>query len=268
MNRHPSLFLFVTGLALVFCTSSCKVKRKVVDNRKASKETIEIVTALKNNELEYSTFELRGSTKTDIVGGTKYVFNLIYRNKLDSLLWMSARAMFGIEAARLIANKDSVWIISRLARIEEKNDWLGFSKMIGYPLDFHTLQALLTRKIFMPQAQSELLQNMNSVDADQGRMLVPDYNDGEQRELLSRIGFLPHFQLNDRGTNLVKTKLVPEEGNWLLEVMYGEEGIVEFFGLPSRIAVSALDENENYQLDVKVLHVKVNQELRYPFPWF
>jgi len=60
------------------------------------------------------------------------------------------RAMLGIEAARLVANRDSVWVISKIGKIKEKGTWKEMSKTIGYPLDFMALQNMMTRKIFYP----------------------------------------------------------------------------------------------------------------------
>ena len=58
--------------------------------------------------------------------------------------------MLGIEAARVIANRDSVWLVSKMAQMKEKGSWKEMSKLLGYPLDFMALQNIMTRKLFYP----------------------------------------------------------------------------------------------------------------------
>ncbi len=206
------------------------------------------------------------STKTDAFG-SNYLFNITYRNQKDSIIWISARAMLGIEAARIICNKDSVWIISRIARIEEKGSWDKMTEIVGYPLDFNTLQGIFSRKLFVPN-DDQYLSRYTVKKTDKGILLAPDFNDNDQIELIREYGFMPQFLLAPGQKRLYRTRLMPEDNTWQMDCLYGESAVEQFFGLPESLKILAIDENNRLAFDLKILKVILNTDLKFAFPWF
>lgn len=268
MNKIRSTLVFTLVILLGFSFSSCSVKRKLLKRSELKEASNNIVDQVRNAELQYNSIEIKLSTKTDAFGNN-YIFNVTYRNKRDSLIWISARAMLGIEAARLICNPDSVWIISRIARIEEKGSWDKMTELVGYPLDFNTLQGLLARKLFLPRGdEKNMLNNYEIKRTDSGVLMTPDYSNKQQRNRLKEMGFMPQFLLAKGQNRLSRTKLLPEDGNWQMDCYYGESAVEQFFGLPAKIKIEALDQEKKYNFDLKIWQVNLNTELKFAFPWF
>ncbi|PIY07849.1 MAG: hypothetical protein COZ18_15320 [Flexibacter sp. CG_4_10_14_3_um_filter_32_15] len=60
----------------------------------------------------------------------------------DSLIWLSARPAFGIEAARMLIRTDSAFLVNRLEKSYSAVDIRSLSKQVNFDGDFKTLQAL------------------------------------------------------------------------------------------------------------------------------
>ncbi len=60
----------------------------------------------------------------------------------DSLIWLSARPVFGIEAARMLIRTDSAFLVNRLEKSYSAVDIRSLSKQVNFDGDFKTLQAL------------------------------------------------------------------------------------------------------------------------------
>ncbi|MBT3242687.1 MAG: DUF4292 domain-containing protein [Bacteroidetes bacterium] len=267
-NRVKIVSILILSLSVSIGFNSCKIKKRITKGKKLEGINTELIKKIRESEIDYTSIEIKASTKTDALG-KKYSFNITYRNRRDSIIWISARVMLGIEAARIICTPDSVWMISRLARIEEKGDWSTMTDLVGYPLDFNTLQALFTRRIFIPgECGKNLLENYVINGKGKGVLLTPDYTIEEQRDCLVKSGFMPQFLLAEGQMRLERTRIMPEDGNWMMDFLYGENAVEQFYGLPERIAVSAMDQDQNLTIDLKIMQVNLNTELKFAFPWF
>ncbi len=68
--------------------------------------------------------------------------NIDMRLAKDSLIWLSARPAFGIEAARMLIRTDSAFLVNRLEKSYVALDIISLSKQVNFDGDFKTLQAL------------------------------------------------------------------------------------------------------------------------------
>lgn len=65
------------------------------------------------------------------------------RIQSDSLIWMNATALLGIEVARALITPDSIIVINRLKRTYYQKSFSDIAQWLGVPVDFHMLQNLL-----------------------------------------------------------------------------------------------------------------------------
>lgn len=65
------------------------------------------------------------------------------RMQSDSLIWMNATALLGIEVARALITPDSIWFINRLKRTYYQKSFQEIAEWIGVPVNFRMLQNLL-----------------------------------------------------------------------------------------------------------------------------
>jgi len=61
----------------------------------------------------------------------------------DSLIWVSARAMLGIEGARMLIRRDSAFLLNRLNKTVYAYDYPKLAKKLNVKASFEIMQALL-----------------------------------------------------------------------------------------------------------------------------
>ena len=147
------IFILLSIITLASCRSTKKIQTAIT-----KKDTVESVTtpkidttqlinnallALKNNRIDYKTFSAK--VDVDYRGGDDkhYDVNANLRMHKDSLIWISVNAVFGIEAMRLLINKDSVFLLDKLNKtyLTRSIDYL--QEVSGLPLTLSSLQDML-----------------------------------------------------------------------------------------------------------------------------
>ena len=166
------IFLLLAIITLASCRSTKKIQTAIT-----KKDTVESVTTpkidttqlinnalltLANNRIDYKTFSAK--VDVDYRGGDDkhYDVNANLRMHRDSLIWISVNAVFGIEAMRLLINKDSVFLLDKLNKtyLTRSIDYL--QEVSGLPLTLSSLQdMLLGNPIFIDSVVS--YSNDNSI---------------------------------------------------------------------------------------------------------
>ena len=166
------IFILLAIITLASCRSTKKIQTAIT-----KKDTLEAVTTpkidttqlinnalltLANNRIDYKTFSAK--VDVDYRGGDDkhYDVNANLRMHRDSLIWISVNAVFGIEAMRLLINKDSVFLLDKLNKtyLTRSIDYL--QEVSGLPLTLSSLQdMLLGNPIFIDSVVS--YSNDNSI---------------------------------------------------------------------------------------------------------
>jgi len=254
-------------LILILGLEACRGKKSMVKKVYKPTKSEELIRKVAEQEMDYRSIEIKYNTRAELEG-KKYSLSITYRNKKNELLWVSVRAMLGIEVARLAANRDSVWVISKIGKIKEKGTWKEMSKTIGYPLDFMALQNMLTRKLFYP-GQDDIGMLTNFIKRDDGNtvLIVPDFENAKQRNDIASFGFLPQFIIDKKKGLLNSARLVPEDNEWMMDIEYQNEAVLNM-GLGKNMLIKAIDSESNLNLDLKIQQVTIDQVFKYPFQWF
>lgn len=266
MNRKL-VYCFV-ALVMVFALDGCRGKKEMVKKDKTVTLGDELIQKVSKQGIGYENIEIKFSTRA-VIEDKNYSLNITYRNTKDETIWISVRAMLGIEAARVIATRDSVWVISKIAQIKEKGTWKEMSKTIGYPLNFDALQSIMSRKIFYPGTNDLSILNSFLV-RDNGKntvLLVPDFKKQRQINDVDSYGFLPQFIVDKGSGGLNGTRLVPRENEWMFEVKYQVDSD-DNMGLGNSMVLKAVDTDSNLDMELKIQQLTINQSLKFPFQWF
>jgi Domain of unknown function (DUF4292) len=147
------IFILLAIITLASCRSTKKIQTAIT-----KKDTVESVATpkidstqlinnalltLKNNRIDYKTFSAK--VDVDYRGGDDkhYDVNASLRMHKDSLIWISVNAVLGIEAMRLLINKDSVFLLDKLNKtyLTRSIDYL--QEVSGLPLTLSNLQDIL-----------------------------------------------------------------------------------------------------------------------------
>ena len=148
-------FVCLALMVLASCRSTKKIQSAIakkdttatapLDNGKA--DTIRFIqstlTKLNANRINYNTFSAKINVDYQGSDGKKYDVNAFVRMQKDSVIWVSVNAVLGIEAMRIMINKDSVWMINKLDKEFTARSLEVLQDVASLPLDLSSMQELI-----------------------------------------------------------------------------------------------------------------------------
>lgn len=173
----------------------------------------------------------------------------------DSLIWLSARPAFGIEAARILIRTDSAFLVSRLEKSYSAVDIRSLSKQVNFDGDFKTLQALFLGNV------PPLDQNITPEKQEKFFVLKQIYELFETSMYVSR-----------ENKKLSKIAVQEKDGMNSLFIDYSNFQTLDGQKIPFKVNAVAnffnQKENKTDQTKIEIEHKRVNFEksdLSFPF---
>lgn len=127
------------------------------------------------------------------------------RLKQDSVIWLSLKPLLGIEAARIVITKDSIFIADRINHLYYKRSLSYLQKILGTPIPFRLLQDVLMSNMteilsYKPEIKAD--SNYYQLQKDTGLLkyqawVTPDFNK------------LSHLRVTQPGTNRILEVFYP-----------------------------------------------------------
>lgn len=146
MKRILYIFICILTLTLMFSCRSAKEITKKEENKPINIKPTEpqkptedelLLEKVQHLDNDFSTLSCKLSVEYD---GINYTGSM--RMKRDNTIWISI-GKFGIEAARLMLTKDSIFFINKLQSSYFKGGYGFFTSMIGFRVDYSMMQSLL-----------------------------------------------------------------------------------------------------------------------------
>lgn len=110
------------------------------DSLRFIRQTLE---GIASNRISYTTFSSKINIDYRGGDGKNYDVNATMRIYKDSAIWLSANAVLGIEAIRVLITKDSVKLINKLEKTYTERSVDYLQEMTELPLNLSILQDLL-----------------------------------------------------------------------------------------------------------------------------
>jgi hypothetical protein len=147
-------------VALFVLATSCRSTRKI-GTAIAKKDTVQVVEVtpdakadsmfyirnviqrVKQNHIDFKTFNAKLNIDYKDATDKNYNVNAVLRMYKDSAIWISANAILGIEAIRVIITKDSVKILDKLNKTYTARSLDYLKDVTDLPLTLATLQDLV-----------------------------------------------------------------------------------------------------------------------------
>ena len=151
MNNYFVRFAF--ALCLLVTVSSCKTQKKVAAPVAAdikpmvNKSVQDLQDKLDSCSFNSALVTAKASV-TVVREGGEMNFNISYRSKKDSVIWISVSPLLGIEVARLMITEDSVKILDKINNKYEVTSFESINKMLQMKVNFEIVQALLYGNFF------------------------------------------------------------------------------------------------------------------------
>ena len=98
---------------------------------------------LMKNRIDVKTFSAKINLEYTEQGGKKNKVNVNLRMADDSLIWVSATGLFGIEGMRALITRDSVFLLDKQNKTYTANSIAYLQQLTGLPFTLLTLQDLL-----------------------------------------------------------------------------------------------------------------------------
>jgi hypothetical protein len=95
------------------------------------------------NRIDFETFSAKINVDYEGSDGKNNNLNVTVRMKKDSIIWISANALFGLEAMRVLIDKDSVRILDKLNKDYQVRSIAYLQEVAALPLDLRTVQEIL-----------------------------------------------------------------------------------------------------------------------------
>ena len=146
-------------LLLIVVFASCRSTKKIqtaitkkdtvvvlppdVRKNDTSMKIMSAIQRLKANEINYKTFSAKVNVDYRGGDGKNYDVNASVRLYKDSAIWISANAILGIEAMRVLITKDSVKLMNKLQKTYTARSVDYLQEVTALPLDLKTLQDLI-----------------------------------------------------------------------------------------------------------------------------
>ena len=131
---------------LIFLGFACKTKKEiaVVTTVKEidTKSPAYLLEKMYQNETKFETLSAKFSAELS-TGGNNTFFKTTLRIRKDSAIWMSISPALGIEVARVLITKDSVFFMNRINETYFAGDFSYFSNLLNTEVDYELLEALL-----------------------------------------------------------------------------------------------------------------------------
>lgn len=150
------IFLLTTaGMLIISCRGTRKIQQAIAKKDTVAAQPVVDAHAdsvkmmqdsyylLLGNRIEFETFSAKINADYQGSDGKNNNVNAFVRMKRDSIIWISINAMLGIEAMRVLVDKDSVKILNKLDKEYQVRSLEYLQEVASLPLDLRSVQELI-----------------------------------------------------------------------------------------------------------------------------
>lgn len=143
MNKRSHISIL---FCLIFFGFACKTNKETAVITKVkeidTKSPAYLLEKMYQSEARFETMSAKFSAELS-TGGNNTSFKTTLRIRKDSIIWMSISPALGIEVARVLISKDSVFFMNRINETYFAGDFTYFSNLLNTEVDYQLLEALL-----------------------------------------------------------------------------------------------------------------------------
>jgi len=164
-----SVLLTAAAVLLGACKTTHKAEKPVTirDNRNLVDRTAEeLMHLINDSSFQAEWLSGKAEVETNIDDDT-HSFDITFRARKDSVLWISISPLLGIEVARVLITRDSVFFMDRLHKRFQAADYGFLNNLLRMNIDFEIVQGVFTGNIFAYKKNK-----FNSVYNDENRFYI------------------------------------------------------------------------------------------------
>jgi hypothetical protein len=262
INQFKFARLFCMIVLTLFTLNGCHLAKKTVSNKNIMSEDENIVRKVINAQPDWRFIEIRLTGKAE-EDKNRIGFMGTVKMEKDRQVFILLRSMIGIELARVYANRDSVWLVSKMLSIREKGDWKLAIGKIGYPVDFYAMQGIFLQSLFTSSGDqlNNLIENL-VVKSDQDNLRLVSNTNIHQEE--KGVKYLNDFLINKETFIIEDTKIRDINGQWIADVkyVYNKENIIK------KIQLKGIDTEHNFAVEINFVKRELKDVIEINFDKF
>jgi hypothetical protein len=259
-SKYSGLLILIALSLLTL--NGCHLVRNVVSGRKGSSSGEGIVKKVLGAQPEWKFMEMRLSGKAD-QDDKKIGFIGTVKIEKDRQIYILLRSTIGIEVGRLYANRDSVWIISKMLNIKEKGDWKVAGAKIGYPADYFVFQGILVQSLFTSSGDelNNLLENL-IVKSDKDNLRLVSNTDLNTDKIGNK--YFNDFTINKDSYLVEGVKIRDTRGQWIADVkyLYNKENIIK------KVEIKGIDSESSFAMEMNIVKKDIKDLIEINFVKF
>lgn len=241
----------ILGLTLALFLSACASKKAVTTGSAVEKELSKrdkknLLEEVAGNTLTFETFSTKARTKLSL-DNKSFNATLNIRIKHNEVIWISANAFLGIEAARIMITPDRIQIINRLQSTYVDKPFDYIYNFTSKGLSFQELEDL-----FVGNSLDFYQNPLNTVVSRGNEYKVQ----GNVEQLLYEMTMGADYQL-------IQTRL--SEGEHTLQFDYPAYGQIDMKPVPNALNIRLDASKMKLDAEMKYEDTQLNQDLSFPF---
>lgn len=145
MNKFQIFYL----LLFVLLFSSCNKNIKNLFDRNNA--------LLEVNEVDFD--YLSAKAKVDFQSEKNLSLTANFRIRKDSVIWISLSPGLGIEAARILVEQDSIWVLNKLDKTLEQLGYADVSKDFDFDINYQLIQSVILGNLIFPYEREQVVKS-------------------------------------------------------------------------------------------------------------
>ena len=262
------LFFGIAFFANVFFLTSCRTTRKVVESPSSSvklkgEEVIQVFDSVMSREFNFKYLSSKANVSYTDKSGQATDFDINLRLKYDSIVWISITPLLGIEVARVLITRDSVYILDRLHKTIQKRNFAYFEDLLRTNVDFNMIQSVIVGNYFQYLEKEKL----RSMYEDEPYIILSTLNKRQARRASEEKDpnkpVVQDFWI-DGNYRIAKSRISDEKKDRWVEATYSKFSEVGGYLFPGNLVVTIASSTPTI---IRVEYTKVVSEdtLQLPF---
>ncbi|TSA35364.1 MAG: DUF4292 domain-containing protein [Porphyromonadaceae bacterium] len=258
--KYTGFFCLV--ILIFFTLNGCHLAKKTVSGMKTMTEDENLVRKVMNTQPDWKFIEIRLTGRGE-ENDSKIGFMGTVKIEKDSQVFILLRSTIGIELLRIYANRDSIWLVSKMLSIKEKGDWKLAGGKLGYPVDFFAMQGILLQSLFTSSGGqlNNLIENLVvKSDKDDLRLVSNTHLQTEEKG----IKYLNDFLINKETFIIQDAKIRDINGQWIADIKYtyNKDNLIK------KIELKGIDSERNFAMDVNIVKKEIKDFIEINFDKF
>jgi hypothetical protein len=268
--RHPFLrpaTLLLTFFLALLAGSSCRVPKKVEAAPPPAKPkatvAAEVFDSVISKSFDFEWLTAKAQVDYTDKSGETNSFDINLRMRRDSVVWISITPLLGIEAARVLINRDSLVLLDRVHKEWKVRSFEYLGDMLRTPVDFNMVQAVLLGNYFQYQRNEKI----RSYYAEEPYAILSTLNKRQVRRAMEEKDptrpVVQDFWI-DGNYRIVKSRITDEKLDRWVEATYAGFTAVNEHLFPQNIVVTFF---ASTPVIMKVTYSKVSSEESVSLPF-